>query len=326
MKSLEGSLRCIVVFTMVSIWLVGCISNNSSVPVPISSINDNNGDIDIKKIISHAPQINRPRASMNISEPMNFSKKGSIIYNRRYNNDLKGSYSGFTYQVKHGDTLFYIAWLTGNNYRELAKQNNISAPYNLKVGQILQVHDKVIINNSNNSIPNLLSTAVTSTPSINTQITKSSLGLNRKNNDLKNLGKHDIGKKVDENKLINSWNWPTNGRIIDSFSTKEGGNKGVDISGMLGQPILAAASGKVVYAGNALRGYGNLIIIKHNDDYLSAYAHNNTLLVHEQQEVNRGQKIATMGSSGASSVRLHFEIRYQGKSVNPLRYLPRRQI
>lgn len=317
MKSLEGSLRCIMVFTMVSIWLVGCICNKSS--VPISSINDNNGDIDINTIITHAPQINRPRARMN------FFKRGSIIYKRSYNNDLKGSYSDFTYQVKHGDTLFYIAWLTGNNYQDLAKQNNISAPYNLKVGQILQVHDKVIMNNSNNSIQNVLSTAVTSTPSINTQITKSSLGLNRKNNDSKDLGKqHNIGKTVDDNTLINSWNWPTNGRIIDSFSTKEGGNKGVDISGMLGQPILAAASGKVVYAGNALRGYGNLIIIKHNDDYLSAYAHNNTLLVRERQEVNRGQKIATMGSSGASSVRLHFEIRYKGQSVNPLRYLPRR--
>lgn len=84
MKSLEGSLRCIVVFAMVSIWLVGCVSNNSSVPVPISSINDSNGDIDINKIITHAPQINRPRASMNISEPMNFSKRGSIKIGRAH--------------------------------------------------------------------------------------------------------------------------------------------------------------------------------------------------------------------------------------------------
>ncbi|WP_249532724.1 peptidoglycan DD-metalloendopeptidase family protein, partial [Escherichia coli] len=88
--------------------------------------------------------------------------------------------------------------------------------------------------------------------------------------------------------------------------------------------VTVVADGRVVYAGNALRGYGNLIIIKHNDDYLSAYAHNDTMLVREQQEVKAGQKIATMGSTGTSSTRLHFEIRYKGKSVNPLRYLPQR--
>ncbi|WP_025474884.1 murein hydrolase activator NlpD, partial [Yersinia pestis] len=123
---------------------------------------------------------------------------------------------------------------------------------------------------------------------------------------------------------VSGWRWPTDGKTIDSFSASEGGNKGIDIAGSRGQPILATASGRVVYAGNALRGYGNLIIIKHNDDYLSAYAHNDTMLVREQQEVKAGQKIATMGSTGTSSVRLHFEIRYKGKSVNPLRYLPQR--
>lgn len=108
------------------------------------------------------------------------------------------------------------------------------------------------------------------------------------------------------------------------FDASEGGNKGIDIAGSKGQAIVATADGRVVYAGNALRGYGNLIIIKHNDDYLSAYAHNDTMLVREQQEVKAGQKIATMGSTGTSSTRLHFEIRYKGKSVNPLRYLPQR--
>ena len=108
------------------------------------------------------------------------------------------------------------------------------------------------------------------------------------------------------------------------FHEAEGGNKGIDIAGSKGQAIVATADGRVVYAGNALRGYGNLIIIKHNDDYLSAYAHNDTMLVREQQEVKAGQKIATMGSTGTSSTRLHFEIRYKGKSVNPLQYLPQR--
>lgn len=123
---------------------------------------------------------------------------------------------------------------------------------------------------------------------------------------------------------ISTWRWPTDGKVIENFSGAEGGNKGIDIAGSKGQAIVATADGRVVYAGNALRGYGNLIIIKHNDDYLSAYAHNDTMLVREQQEVKAGQKIATMGSTGTSSTRLHFEIRYKGKSVNPLQYLPQR--
>ena len=120
-----------------------------------------------------------------------------------------------------------------------------------------------------------------------------------------------------------AWQWPTSGNIIQGFSDTDGGNKGIDISGSRGQAVKAAASGRVVYAGNALRGYGNLIIIKHNDDFLSAYAHNDKILVTDQQEVKAGQEIAKMGSSGTNTVKLHFEIRYKGKSVDPVRYLPR---
>lgn len=121
-----------------------------------------------------------------------------------------------------------------------------------------------------------------------------------------------------------AWQWPTSGSIAQGFSNAEGGNKGIDIAGSKGQAVKAAASGRVVYAGNALRGYGNLIIIKHNDDFLSAYAHNDKILVNDQQEVKAGQEIAKMGSTGTNSVKLHFEIRYKGKSVDPVRYLPRR--
>ena len=121
---------------------------------------------------------------------------------------------------------------------------------------------------------------------------------------------------------VGSWLWPTKGRVIAKFSTGEQGNKGIDIAGQRGQDIISTAKGTVVYAGNALRGYGNLIIIKHNDDYLSAYAHNESLFVKEGQNITAGQKIASMGSSSTSSVRLHFEIRFRGKSVNPQRYLP----
>ena len=121
-----------------------------------------------------------------------------------------------------------------------------------------------------------------------------------------------------------AWQWPTSGNIIQAFSNTDGGNKGIDISGSRGQAVKSAAAGRVVYAGNALRGYGNLIIIKHNDDFLSAYAHNDKILVSDQQEVKAGQEIAKMGSSGTNAVKLHFEIRYKGKSVDPMRYLPRR--
>ncbi|WP_052481566.1 peptidoglycan DD-metalloendopeptidase family protein [Vibrio mytili] len=124
------------------------------------------------------------------------------------------------------------------------------------------------------------------------------------------------------NEQVSKWLWPTKGRVIKNFSAGEQGNKGIDIAGQRGQPVVSTAAGTVVYSGNALRGYGNLIILKHNDHYLSAYAHNDKLLVSEGQSVKSGQKIATMGSSGAKSVKLHFEIRYQGKSVNPKRYLP----
>ena len=118
------------------------------------------------------------------------------------------------------------------------------------------------------------------------------------------------------------WIWPASGTLIAGFD--EAKNKGYDIAGKAGDPVLAAADGRVVYAGAGLRGYGNLIILKHNNTYLTAYAHNQTLLVKEDQSVQKGQKIAEMGNSDADRVKLHFEIRRQGKPVDPSRYLPSR--
>ena len=116
--------------------------------------------------------------------------------------------------------------------------------------------------------------------------------------------------------------WPVPGNVLESFDEVK--NKGVDIAGRLGEPVLAAADGRVVYAGAGLRGYGNLIILKHNNTYLTAYAHNQNLLVREDQAVKQGQKIAEMGSSDTDRVKLHFEVRRQGKPVDPLKYLPAR--
>lgn len=119
-----------------------------------------------------------------------------------------------------------------------------------------------------------------------------------------------------------AWMWPSNGKIIGTFS--EGASKGVDIAGKAGDPVLAAGEGKVVYSGTGLRGYGKLVIVKHNNTYLSAYAHNQNVLVKEGQNVTKGQKIAEMGNTDADQVKLHFEVRRQGKPVDPLKYLPPR--
>ena len=129
---------------------------------------------------------------------------------------------------------------------------------------------------------------------------------------------------VAEVAAVSEWLWPTQGRILGGFSEATG-SKGLDIAGKAGQPIYAAAAGKVVYSGSGLRGYGNMVIIKHNASYLSAYAHNQKVLVKEGQSVTRGQKIALMGDSDADQVKLHFEIRLMGKPVDPLKYLPEAQ-
>lgn len=326
------TLRRVAVCTMLSLWLAGC-SNNNSTSAPISSVG---GD----GITTSGNAAGSP------------ASQGRIAYNRSYNTIPKGSYSGSSYTVKRGDTLFYIAWITGNDFRDLAQRNNIPQPYNLEVGQTIQLGNGsanssggmlVATDATNGGVPKPPSSSQIQTATVDSQSTNAYSG---------NSGKQNVGKMlpasgavvagsanapvtaptatppvsstVSNSAPVSSWRWPTDGKIIDSFSSSEGGNKGIDIAGTRGQPIFATADGRVVYAGNALRGYGNLIIIKHNDDYLSAYAHNDTMLVREQQEVKAGQKIATMGSTGTSSVRLHFEIRYKGKSVNPLRYLPQR--
>ncbi|OZI15638.1 peptidase [Sodalis-like symbiont of Philaenus spumarius] len=346
MGSLKSAWHRVAVCAMASIWLAGCANNESRAPISSAGGGYGGGSA---STVERPPQRGQPRAVVSGGEQgqVNISPQGNIVYNRSYDNIQKGSYSSATYQVKRGDTLFYIAWITGNDYRDLAQRNNIPEPYSLNVGQTLQVGNgtvpitgntpvgTVLASNSNQSNTGVV---VAPVPTSNTQLTESSINYNKNNGYPESLSKQSVGKILpttgtvvittapvaSPSTAITGWRWPTDGKIIDTFSAAEGGNKGVDISGSRWQPILATVSGRVVYAGNALQGYGNLIIIKHNDDYLSAYAHNDTMLVREQQEVMAGQKIATMGSTGTSTTRLHFEIRYKGKSVNPLRYLPQR--
>lgn len=233
----------------------------------------------------------------------------------------KGSIKSDYYIVKKGETLFSIAWRSSTDIRSLAAINNIEHPYRIFPGQKIFLSSKIKQSrsgktsrkNQNNYSKNTLKKEVDS-----------------KNNQA--YGANVSKKKANENtvvaqqsfsKKIKGWQWPYNGKIISYFSTRHQGNKGIDIIGNKGDPIKSAADGSVVYAGNALRGYGNLVIIKHNDDYLSAYAHNDKLLVKENQKVKAGQVIAKMGSTDAKRVMLHFEVRFRGKSVNPLKYLPK---
>lgn len=203
-----------------------------------------------------------------------------------------GSDGGSVYTVKRGDTLSRISRATGTSVAELARLNGIKPPYTIEVGQKIKT----------GSSSRLLGKRNTST----TKVTPSSA--------VPQSSWPPVGQRC--------WRWPTSGKVIMPYSTADGGNKGIDISGSRGQPVYAAGAGKVVYVGNQLRGYGNLIMIKHNEDYITAYAHNDTLLVNNGQSVKIGQKIATMGSSDTDSVRLHFQIRYRATAIDPLRYLP----
>jgi lipoprotein NlpD len=228
-------------------------------------------------------------------------------------------YSAKTYRVKAGDTLYSIAWYSGNDYRDLARINKISSPYQIHPGQIL-----MLIKLATSKPPMLKkSTGHTSEAIINQSVDpskKQAYGESEQNVNIDPIGS-TTGQFPDR---VKSWHWPTNETVSRGFSAKEQGNKGLDFSGKLGLPILAAADGKVVYTGDALRGFGKLVIIKHSDAYLTAYAHNDDIIVKEKQWLKAGQQIATMGRSGTDKVKLHFEVRYKGKSVNPLRYLPNR--
>jgi lipoprotein NlpD len=228
---------------------------------------------------------------------------------------------GETYQVQKGDTLFAVAFYSGNDYRDIASYNNLQAPYNIFPGQVLKLVPAPAQNNSNKNKSisgNTDSTAKVVVDPKNTQAYGDGEGkINHSS-----LEKTPKTSKKPVNTV--AWIWPATGKSTSAVVGSDGTNRGVDIKGGLYSPIYAAASGKVVYAGNALKGYGNLVIIKHDNNLLSAYAHNDTILVGEQSYVKQGQKIATMGRTDSSDVMLHFEIRRKGKSLDPFKFLPKK--
>lgn len=279
------------------------------------------------------------------------------------------------YTVKKGDTLISIGLEYGYDHKEIAEANGLTAPYTIRIGQILKLGslsdkaavtpaadaDGVVLTPINQEAPVTISTppktVLPPSTSTSTAPTHTKTGvliiaepkvISEPYSDeaykkivpgikpaatapaspvspVADAPVKDVGVDIKTDSKAPTeagdidWLWPTKGKVVGNFS--ESSNKGLNISGVTGQSIQAAAGGKVIYSGSDLRGYGKLVIIKHNKNYLSVYAHNSQILVKEGQQVSRGQKIAEMGNTDSSTVKLHFEIRHQGKSVDPAKYL-----
>ena len=223
------------------------------------------------------------------------------------------------YTVKPGDTLIRIGLDNGQNWRDVVRWNGIENANLIEVGQVLRVVPPSVDPNAVAARgvaaakveARPLEGRPAAAPAPSAAASAAAAAQAAATAGPAREGDDDLG-----------WAWPASGAVLAGF--EEGRQKGLAIAGKAGDPVLAAADGRVVYAGSGLRGYGNLVIVKHNGTYLSAYAHNQALLVKEDQAVRRGQKIAEMGSSDAERVQLHFEIRRQGKPIDPARLLPAR--
>ena len=220
------------------------------------------------------------------------------------------------YVVQRGDTLYSIAFRFGWDWKTLAARNGIPAPYLIRSGQIIRFGGAPAVAHTRGPVPVARQTPVVSAAApVQAKPVQSQAPVKPA---------PAVTPIISTPRSAAGWGWPSRGAVIGRFSSNGSLNKGIDIAGELGEPVLAASDGSVVYAGSGLRGYGELVIIKHSDTYVSAYGHNRRLLVREGQQVKVGQSIAEMGSTGTDRVKLHFEIRRQGKPVDPLQYLPRR--
>ncbi|MCZ8292147.1 MAG: peptidoglycan DD-metalloendopeptidase family protein [Hylemonella sp.] len=248
--------------------------------------------------------VSRPAMDPNtvaVKQPPGFENAGKVGY----------------YTVKPGETLIRIGLETGQNWKDIAAWNNLAQPNQIEVGQVLRVTPPTT------TVAAAESNGVVTRPISSSSIASSQVQPGQASSAAAKPGVAAAAAEpaaATESGL--SWIWPVPGPVLAGFDELK--NKGLDLGGAAGEPVLAAAEGRVVYVGAGLRGYGNLIILKHNNTYLTAYAHNKTLLVKEDQAVRKGQKIAEMGNSDADRVKLHFEVRRQGKPVDPLKYLPPR--
>ncbi|VCH04742.1 peptidase [Burkholderia pseudomallei] len=216
------------------------------------------------------------------------------------------------YRVKPGDTLYRIALENGQNYRDIAAWNNLTNPNQIEVDQLLRVSPTA--GGATAAAP---AAGAVVTPPLSSGPSNGAAAVPPIYGSGSTASSEPSAPAANGNV---SFAWPVRGALLNTFDDSK--NKGINIGGPAGEAVKAAADGRVVYAGNGLRGYGNLIIIKHDATYLTAYAHNRALMVKEGDAVTKGQKIAEMGNSDSDRVMLHFEVRRQGKPVDPLKYLP----
>ena len=252
---------------------------------------------------TRAPVVDRSTGN-NVTKPSVDAPAFAPIDSKPLPNLMNSQHAGKPgyYTVKPGDTVMQIGRNTSQNWRDIVKWNNLESANQIEVGQVLRVvpldSNGVATKPAVVVAPPVAASTVTPLPPPPT-------------------GAPAVAAEDDI-----SWMWPSSGSLISGYDDIK--SKGLKIAGKLGDPVYASADGRVVYAGSGLRGYGNLVILKHNETYLTAYAHNQTLLVKEDQTVRKGQRIADMGSSDADKVMLHFEVRRNGKPVDPAKYLPSR--
>lgn len=208
------------------------------------------------------------------------------------------------YVVRKGDTLYSISWRHGLDYRTVARWNRIDPPYTIRPGQRLRL---------DGAATRATPTQASRRPAAKTPVAQKPAP---------KPAPAPTRKSASSTAPAIDWHWPTNGRVSRKFSTDAQGKQGIELQGSVGQAVTAAANGSVVYAGSGLRGYGNLIIIKHGGNYLTAYGYNREILVREGDAVRAGQRIGTMGFGPGQQAALHFELRRDGKPVDPMRYLP----
>jgi lipoprotein NlpD len=217
-----------------------------------------------------------------------------------------------SHRVRQGESLYSIAWKYGLDYPDLAKWNNIRSPYTIYAGQKLRTRPpgtaSAAVPTSRTHALRLPAKPVKTSPVQTAALPQAPTTVS--------------GARPQQEDTRLHWRWPAEGRLVRRFELDGSGKKGIAIAGRQDSPVVAAAGGRVVYRGSGLVGYGRLIIVKHNNNYLSAYGHNRELLVNEGDQVRTGQVIARMGSSGTKQVMLHFEIRRNGKPVDPLQLLP----
>jgi len=268
-----------------------CLAVAAELLVACGSVSLNRAPVEDRNSASTATASGQVAATSGVRQPTGSENVGKPGY----------------YTVKPGDTLLKIGLETGQSHHDLASWNQLDNPNRIEVGQVLRVIPPAVGEVVVKPVPK----AVVVASPVSAPAPASAAAVSP-----------TATPAAASESVSSTWIWPTHGAVLASFDDVK--NKGVDIGGKVGDPVVAVADGRVVYVGAGLRGYGNLIILKHDNVYLTAYAHNRTLLVKEDQSVLKGQKIAEMGSSDTDRVKLHFEVRRQGKPVDPIKYLPAR--